>query len=202
MEDLEVVLLNDDGSSVPNGEVGEIAIRPNGPYAMFSGYWKMPEATLAAFQGLWYHTGDYGRRLASGQIAFVDRKKDALRRRGENISSAELEAAITLHPKIADAAVHAVKSPMTEDDVKACVVLVEGATTTPEELFQFFRDQLPYFAMPRYVELLDELPRTAVGRVLKYVLREKPIDDNVWDFEKLGLRVNPSERRGASATRT
>ena len=195
MDDLEVGLLDDDDQPVGDGVVGEIAIRPRSRFAMFDGYWDMPEATLAAFRNLWYHTGDYGRRLPSGQIAFVDRKKDALRRRGENISSVELEAAIVEHPKIADAAVHAVPSPLTEDDVKVCVVLVDGASIAPAELFAFFCETLPYYAMPRYVEVLDELPRSTVGRVMKHVLRTRPIDAGVWDFEQLGLRIAPSARR-------
>lgn len=198
-DDLDLALLDDDDRPVPDGEVGEIAIRPKGPFAMFDGYWNMPEETLTAFRNLWYHTGDCARKLPSGQIAFVDRKKDAMRRRGENISSMEVEAAIVRHPKIADVAVHAVPSPLSEDDVKACIVLVEGETITPEELFGFFRDQLPFYAVPRYVDFLDELPRNAMGRVMKFQLRERPTDNSGWDFESLGLLIEASERRTTPA---
>lgn len=161
---------------------------------MFDGYWNQPEATLDACRHLWYHTGDYGRFLPSGQLEFIDRKKDVLRRRGENISSVQLETAIRAHPKVVDVAVHAVASPLTEDDVKACIVLTEGVTITPEELFAFFCDQVPSYAIPRYVEFLDELPRTAVGRIMKYKLRERPLGERVWDFERLGLRPNRSDK--------
>jgi crotonobetaine/carnitine-CoA ligase len=196
--DLEVKLLDDKLQEVPDGEVGEICIRPREQFAMFDGYWGQPEATLDSFRGLWYHTGDAGRKLQSGQLTFVDRKKDALRRRGENVSSIELEIAIRTHPKVADAAVHAVPSPATEDDIKACIVLKHGETTDPEELFSFFRDHLPYFALPRYVELLDDLPRNAVNRVMKHVLLDRPMGEQVWDFEALGLRVGREQRRATT----
>src|SRR5262249_38966594 len=103
--DLEVALLDDDGRPVSERGVGEICVRPQEPYAMFDGYYERPEVTVEAYKGLWYHTGDYGKRLESGAYAFVDRKKDSLRRRGENISSLELEAAINGHVAIAESAV-------------------------------------------------------------------------------------------------
>ena len=198
-EDLELGLLDDEDRAVGSREVGEIVIRPKGRFVTFDGYWNQPEATLEAFRDLCYHTGDYGRLLPSGQLEFIDRRKDALRRRGENISSMQLETAIHAHPKVVDVAVHAVASALTEDDVKACIVLTEGVIITPEELFAFFCEQLPSYAIPRYVEFLDELPRTAVGRIMKYKLRERPIDERVWDFEQLGLRPNRFERGGAAS---
>ena len=198
--DLEVALLDEQMRPVPDGEVGEICIRPRESQAMFDGYWNQADATLDAFRGLWYHTGDAGRKLPSGQFTFVDRKKDALRRRGENVSSIELEVAIRNHPKVADVAIHAVPSPVSEDDIKACVVLMPGETTEPEEMFLFFRDNLPYYALPRYVEILDDLPRNAVNRVMKHVLKERPIGDSVWDFEALGLTVSREQRRAAAPT--
>ncbi len=194
-EDLELGLLDDEDRAVTPGEVGEIAVRPKERFVMFDGYWNQPEATLEAFRDLWYHTGDFGRLLPSGQVEFIDRKKDALRRRGENISSMQLETAIGAHPKVVDVAVHAVASELTEDDVKACIVLADGATIAPEELFAFFCERVPSYAIPRYVEFLDELPRTAVGRIMKYKLRDRPLDERVWDFERLGLRLTKSIRQ-------
>ena len=119
----ELRLVDDDDREVPVGDVGEIVVRPREADVMFLGYWNQPEATLAAFRNLWHHTGDSGRADEDGFITFVDRKKDALRRRGENVSSMELEAAIMRHPAIERAAVHAVPSALTEDDIKACIVL-------------------------------------------------------------------------------
>jgi carnitine-CoA ligase len=198
--DLDVVLLDDDGREVGVGEVGEICIRPRAPHAMFDGYWNRPEETLSAIKDLWFHTGDLARRRESGQLMFADRKKDAMRRRGENVSSMELEAAIAKHPAVAEVAVHAVPSPQSEDDVKACVVLASDAAVDPETLFGHFRDNIPYFAVPRYVEILDELPRNAVGRVMKHVLRNREPIGEVWDFEELGLSVAASDRRKTTET--
>lgn len=197
-EDLEVALLDDD-RPVATGDKGEICIRPRERYAMFDGYWSDPESTLKSFGGLWYHTGDYGRLLDDGSIVFVDRKKDSLRRRGENVSSLELEAAIATHPEIAEVAVCAVPSGATEDDIKAYLVVAGGIAPNPSELFAFFQDNLPYFAIPRYVELVDELPRNAVGRVLKFELRERALTDAVWDFTELGFGLPAGHRRGAAA---
>jgi crotonobetaine/carnitine-CoA ligase len=193
--DLEVALLDDDDGPVPTGMVGEICVRPREPLAMFSGYWNNPEATMATFRTLWHHTGDYGRADPAGFIFFVDRKKDAVRRRGENVSTMELEAAIAAHPAIADIAAHAVPSDATDDDIKVCVVLADGENISPAELFDFFRHHLRYFAIPRYVEIVDELPKNAASRVMKHVLRQRPMTDAVWDLEALGFTVARSERR-------
>jgi crotonobetaine/carnitine-CoA ligase len=193
--DLEVALLDDEGRPVTEGTAGEICLRPREPYAMFDGYFERPEATVDAYRGLWYHTGDYGKQLESGAYAFVDRKKDSLRRRGENISSLELEAAINGHPKIAESAVIAHPSELGEDDVKAVVVVAENEELVPADVFDFFKDNLPYFAIPRYVEPIDALPRNGVGRVMKHKLREAGNSDATWDFEELGLTVAKSERR-------
>jgi crotonobetaine/carnitine-CoA ligase len=130
-----------------------------------------------------------------GFISFVDRKKDALRRRGENVSSMELEQAILRHPKVAEVAVHAVPSAATEDDIKACIVLTPEAETTAEELFAHFEKELPYFAVPRYVELLPALPKNAIGRVLKHELRSAGLTPATRDLEALGLTVARDARR-------
>ena len=193
--DLEVVLLDDDDRPVTVGAVGEICVRPREPLVMFSGYWGKPEATVDASRSLWHHTGDFGRADEAGFVYFVDRKKDAVRRRGENVSTQEIEAAIVLHPAIAEVAAHGVQSPSTDDDIKICLVLAEGSQVNPGELFDFFKDRLPYFAIPRYVEILTELPKNAVARVLKFELRKRPMSDAVWDFEELGMRVTRDERR-------
>jgi carnitine-CoA ligase len=193
--DLEVPLLDDDDRPVPAGSVGEICVRPREPLAMFSGYWGKPAATVEAWRSLWHHTGDYGRVDEDGFISFVDRKKDAVRRRGENVSTQELEAAIVMHPAIVEVAAHAVPSAVTDDDIKVCVVLADGSEVTPDELFGFFKEHLPYFAIPRYVEIVAELPKNAVARVLKHELRQRPMTDQVWDLDALGLTITRNERR-------
>jgi carnitine-CoA ligase len=184
---MEVALLDGEGRRVADGEVGEICLRPKEPFAMFDGYFERPEATLESFEGLWYHTGDFGKALPSGAYTFVDRKKDSLRRRGENISSLELEAGIDRHPQVVESAVHALPSELGEDDVKVCLVLADGARLDPEELFAFFRQNLPYFAIPRYVDVIDALPRNGIGRVMKHKLREHGNTRSTIDFEALGL---------------
>jgi crotonobetaine/carnitine-CoA ligase len=193
--DLDVALLDDDDLPVPPGMVGEICVRPRRPLAMFSGYWGKPEATVEAFRSVWYHTGDYGRADADGFIAFVDRKKDAVRRRGENVSTQELEASVAQYPGIVEVAAHAVPSDATDDDIKLCIVLAKDVSTTPRELFGFFKERLPYFAMPRYVEFMPELPKNALARVMKHELRKRPMTAAVWDFQALGFSVAYNERR-------
>jgi crotonobetaine/carnitine-CoA ligase len=192
---LDVRIVDDDDNEVPRGEVGEIVLRPLEPDSMFRGYWGRPDETLQTFRNLWHHTGDFGRMDDEGFVSFVDRKKDALRRRGENISSMELEQAILGHPKVTEVAVHAVPSAATEDDIKACVVLVPGAETTAEELFAYFEAHLPYFAVPRFVELVPALPKNAIGRVLKHELRSAGVTPATWDLEALGLSVSREARR-------
>lgn len=192
----ELRLVDDRDREVPSGTVGEIAVRPREPDTMFRGYWGRDDATLEAFRNLWYHTGDLGRADADGTITFVDRKKDALRRRGENVSCFELELAIGEHPAVAQAAVTGVPSPLGEDDIRVWIVPVTGATPSAADLFEFFRDTLPYFAIPRYVDIRSELPVNHMGRVMKDRLRAEPVSDDTADLEALGLAVARNDRRG------
>jgi cytochrome P450 len=144
---------------------------------------------------LGFGRGDYGRQADDGFVFFVDRKKQAIRRRGENISSIEVENAIRAHESIRDVAVHAVPSGMTEDEVKAVLVLVEGGSVDPAQLFDFPRETLPYFAVPRYIEIRSELPVNAVGRVMKHILKEEGVTPATWDFTAMGLVVDKADRR-------
>jgi crotonobetaine/carnitine-CoA ligase len=195
---LQVDLLDDEDSPVGVGEVGEIVVRPLGPDLMFSGYWGQPEATLESWRNLWHHTGDFGRREQDGLMTFVDRKRDALRRRGENVSSFELEAAIERHPNVLRAAVVPVPSPLGESDIKVCIVCQDGQTPEIETLFQFFKASLPYFAVPRYVQFRSELPVTqATNRVMKHILRDEGVTEDTFDLEVLQLVVAKEERRRA-----
>jgi crotonobetaine/carnitine-CoA ligase len=154
---------------------------------MFAGYWNRPEATVEATRNLWFHTGDLGRLDDDGYLYFVDRKKDALRRRGENISSFEMEKVLYGHEAIRDAAVHAVPSPLGEDDVKVTVVLQDGAGLSEEDFCRWVAERVPFFAIPRYVEFRDDLPRNPVGRVLKYQLRDEGVTAATWDREEAGV---------------
>lgn len=196
---LEARILDDDGNELPVGEPGEIVVRPKVPHAMYSGYWNKPEATVEAWRDLWHHTGDFGRMDEDGIITFVDRKKDIVRRRGENVSSLALENVIRTHPAVADVAVCGLPSKIGDDDIMACLVLAPDATLTPEEFFEFVRDRVPYFAVPRYVDIRDALPTNALGRVMKHVLRDEGERPGTWDLEREGLVASRRNRRTAGA---
>jgi crotonobetaine/carnitine-CoA ligase len=189
-------LVDDDDEEVPPGQVGEICVRPTHPEVMYSGYWNRPSETVAAWRNLWHHTGDLAVVDAEGNLRFVDRKKDALRRRGENVSSMELEAAIRTCPGVADVAICAAPAGVTEDDIHAVVVAAADTTLEPAALFEFFKANLPYFAIPRYVEVVPALPLNALGRVMKHAIRDRGPSPDAWDLEALGLKVDREERRG------
>lgn len=186
----EVKLVDDEDMEVPVGKIGEIVVRPRAPFIMMSEYYKMPEKTLDAYRNLWFHTGDYAKRDEEGYFYFVDRKKDALRRRGENISSFEVEKVINSHPKVLESAVFAVPSELGEDEVKANLVLKPGEVLPPGELIRYCNDRMAYFAIPRYLEFVSELPKTPTNRVEKYRLRQAGITKDTWDREKAGVKIN------------
>lgn len=187
--DFDVRIFDDDDREVPDGQVGEIVCRPQRPHVMFEGYWRRPEATQAVMRNLWFHTGDLGRFDADGWLHFVDRKKDYLRHRGENISSQALEDVFRDHPAVVDVAAHAVASELGEDDVKVTIVLKAGASVTPPELCEWSIDKLPYFAVPRYIEFRSELPMTPTGKSMKYLLRQEGVTKATWDRDSSQLQV-------------
>ncbi len=186
----EIRLFDDLDNVVPVGEPGEIVFRPLEPFTMMLEYYNMPDKTLETYRNLWFHSGDLATRDEDGYLYFVDRKKDSLRRRGENISSFEVERAINTHPSVLESAAVAVKSELSEDEVKICVVLKPGETLTPEELIRHVAERMPYFAVPRFVEFMDALPKTPTERVQKYLLKEAGVTPNTWDREKAGMEVS------------
>jgi crotonobetaine/carnitine-CoA ligase len=187
--DFDVRIFDDDDNELPHGVAGEIVVRPRRPHVMFDGYWNRPADTLGIMRNMWLHSGDIGKFDQDGFLYFVDRKKDYLRRRGENISSFEVETGLRAHPDIADVAVHAVFSDSGEDDVKATVVLKSAGAVTEEMLCRWAIERLPYFTIPRYFEFRSDLPRNPLGRVLKYQLRAEGCTPATWDREKAGLSV-------------
>jgi len=189
VDDFDVRIVDENDVELPPGVAGEVICRPLKPHVMFEGYWHRPEETLKIMRNLWLHTGDIGMFDQEGFFYFVDRKKDYLRRRGENISSYEMETTFRAHEAIEDVAVHAVLSELTEDDVKVTAVLKPGMTLTEVELCLWAVERLPYFAVPRYVEFRTELPRNPVGRILKYQLRDEGCTLSTWDREKSGLEL-------------
>jgi crotonobetaine/carnitine-CoA ligase len=185
-EDIECAVVDDEDNPVPAGEVGEIVIRPRVPGAIFSGYWNDAERNIECWRNLWHHTGDLGKLDAEGLLTFVDRKKDAMRRKGENVSAMELERALLGYGQIAEVAAHAVRTDEGEH-IKACIVLKPDETFDRRRYAEFVMENVPHFAVPRFYELLEALPRNPIGRVLKFELREAGLTAATVDLFALGL---------------
>ena len=187
--EFDAIVADEHDAPVPDGEPGELLLRARPPFAIATGYFGMPDKTVEAWRNLWFHTGDRVVRDADGYFRFLDRMKDAIRRRGENISSYEVEQVLLSHPAVATAAVYAVRSELAEDEVMAALVYKTGHAPTPEGLLDFCQPRMPYFAVPRYVRVLDDLPRTENGKVRKFRLREEGITGDTWDRDAAGYRV-------------
>lgn len=193
---VEARIVDDNDCEVEPGHVGELILRTDAPWALNSGYFKDPEATLRAWRNGWFHTGDGFRRDEEGNWFFVDRMKDAIRRRGENISSFEVEAEILAHPDVRECAVVAVPNETAEDDVLAVVAPVPGRTLVPEQLLEFLQPRMAHFMLPRYVRTLADLPRTPTQKVEKHVLRSTGLTPDTWDREQAGVRIKREKIRG------
>jgi len=186
---VEVRIVDENDCEVPVGATGELVVRTECPWALNHGYAGNPEATAAAWRNGWFHTGDGFRKDAEGNFYFVDRLKDAIRRRGENISSFEVESEVLSHPAVREAAAVAVKSEIAEDEVMAVVALKEGVEFDPAELIEFLRPRMAHFMIPRYVRVVDGLPRTPTAKIEKVKLREAGITDDTWDRDAAGIRI-------------
>lgn len=167
--------------SLPDYTAGELVLRADEPFAFASGYFGMPDKTMEAWRNAWFHTGDRVVREADGAFRFIDRIKDVIRRRGENISSYEVEQVLLSHPEVVSAAVFPVRSELAEDEVMAAVVTRPGRALNPAELARFCESRLPYFAIPRYIDIVADLPRTENGKVQKYKLRAQGVSGGTWD---------------------
>jgi crotonobetaine/carnitine-CoA ligase len=182
----EVALDKGDGSLPAEGPaVGELLVRQRAPGIMCDGFFGMPEKTVEAWRDLWFHTGDLVRRDAEGWYYFVDRLKDTLRRRGENISSFEIEDVVRSHPLVAECAIVGVPADEEggEDEVMCFIVVTDGASIDPQELLEFCRPRMPGFALPRYIEALSELPKTPSEKVKKDVLRQRGVGPATFDSQ-------------------
>ncbi len=190
----EVRLVDEHDLPVPTGTPGELVLRHSLPWMINLGYKNMPEATARAWRNGWFHTGDQFREDDDGNFYFLDRVKDAIRRRGENISSYEVEAEIAAHPDVREVAVVAVPNPdvaeeMGDEEVKAVIVLEPGAELDPAELIEFLVPRMPRYWLPRFVELVPELPRTESYKVRKADLRAAGITASTWDRERSGITL-------------
>jgi crotonobetaine/carnitine-CoA ligase len=177
----DVQLVDEHDEPVPVGQPGELVCRPRRPNSMMSGYYAMPEKTVEAWRNLWFHTGDVARSDEDGYLYYVDRKTDSMRRRGENISSTELETALAANDQVREAAVVAVPSELSEDEIKAFLVVDGAGDFDYAGFIEWCERQLPAYMVPRYVELLPALPKTATERTEKYKLRELGLTDLTWD---------------------
>ena len=184
---MEARIVDDNDEEVPDGTPGELILRCDHPFGFATGYFAMPEKTVEAWRNLWLHTGDRVVRDAEGYYRFMDRMKDAIRRRGENISSFEVEQVLIRHPAVALAAIFPVSSDLAEDEVMAAIILKDGASATEEEMVRFCEGKMSYFAIPRFVEFVESLPRTENGKVQKFKLRERGRTAATWDREKAGV---------------
>jgi crotonobetaine/carnitine-CoA ligase len=185
-ERFEVAVVDELDRRVGPGEPGEIVVRPKQPYVITTGYYGSPDATAHCFRNMWFHTGDRAWRDDDGYFYFLDRMKDAIRRRGENISAFDLECEINLHPAVLESAAIGVPSELEDEDVKLAVVLQPGATLDAAELVAYCEERLPRSMVPRYVEFIDALPRTPTDKVAKYRLRaegDHGITPTTWDRE-------------------
>ena len=194
---VQVRVVDENDCEMPRGQTGELIIRTDSPWAMNHGYNKNPQATARAWRNGWFHTGDAFRRDEEDNFFFVDRMKDAIRRRGENISSFEVESEISAYPAVREAGVVAVSSEFSEDEVLAVIAPVEGMTIDPVELIQFLIPRMAHFMVPRYLRFVDELPKTPTQKVEKYVLRREGITADTWDREAAGIKLRRERVGGA-----
>ncbi|WP_426244730.1 AMP-binding protein [Nocardioides sp. LHG3406-4] len=190
-ERVEVRVVDDDGYPAEAGAVGEFSIRPNEPGSFMLGYYNMAAETVQATQDLWFRTGDRGWIDEDGYLYFSDRKKEAIRRRGENISAYEVEVVLAGHPDVVEAAAVPVPSELGEDEVMAYVVPRPGSTIDYAELIAYCSERMAYFMVPRYLEQLPELPKTASQKIEKYKLMQAARErlDQLWDREVEGIQV-------------
>jgi carnitine-CoA ligase len=198
-DEWEVQLVDDDDLPVAVGELGEIVLRPRLPWLVTPGYLNKPEATAATFRNLWFHTGDVATVDADGYYYFRDRKKDSMRRRGENVSSWELEQVVRELPAVDEAAATPYPSPVGEDEIRVFVSLLPNEVLEARTLVEHCERRLPGFMVPRYVEILDVLPRTPTGRIQKYELRNRPLGPDHYDAGERGEAARSGTGRAGGA---
>jgi carnitine-CoA ligase len=195
----QVAIVDEDDELAPAGEAGEIVVRPPEPWLTMKGYLGNAQASAEAYRNCWLHTGDRGYADADGNFYFLDRMSDAIRRRGENISSFEVEREVNAHPCVLESAAVGVASEHTEEEVMVYVVARAGQALEPRQLHEFLCERAPSFMVPRYIRIVDALPKTDTGKVQKALLRELPTSAS-WDAE--AARTSADEALDAGAART
>jgi len=183
-EGFEVRIFDDRDNELPVGKIGEVVIRPMKPYIMFDGYYKSPEETVKCSANWWFHTGDLGKVDEDSYYYFCGRKKESIRRGGENIPPYEIEKEIDKHSAVAESAAFGIIDPVMEEEIKVAIVLRPGQKVTPEEIITWCESSLPKFMIPRYIEFMEKLPKSASEKVQKVALKEQGITPSTWDRQK------------------
>lgn len=179
--DWEMAIVDEQDCPVPAGEAGELVFRPKAPWLMTPGYVGRPDATVEATRNLWFHSGDIGRQDEDGYVYFIDRRKERIRRLGENISSFDVESVISSHPDVRECAALAYPSAIGEDDVRIVVVKAKDSRLSAGDLYDWLKNAMPKYMLPRYIEFAPTLPRTATNKIEKYQLKEAGLGAGVWD---------------------
>lgn len=185
---VEARIVDPDDTVLPDGIAGELLLRAREPFAFATGYFGMPEKTVEAWRNLWFHTGDLVMRDTDGQYHLVDRMKDSIRRRGENVSSWEVEQVLLRHPAIAACAIYPLPSDLGEDEVAAAIQLRPGHALEAIDVVKHCEGQIAYFAIPRFVRIVAEMPLTENGKIRKVVLREAGMIADTWDRDAAGYK--------------
>ncbi|MET4066659.1 crotonobetaine/carnitine-CoA ligase [Bradyrhizobium sp. S3.2.6] len=186
---IEARIVDENDSALPDGQAGELVLRAGEPFAFATGYFGLPEKTVEAWRNLWFHSGDRVVRDPGGHYRFIDRMKDSIRRRGENVSSWEVEQTIQSHPAVAACAIYPLPSELGEDEVAAAILLEPGQSLDPVDVIRHCEGQIAYFAIPRYVRILSQMPLTENGKIKKGVLRDAGVTADTWDREAAGVKV-------------
>ena len=193
---VEARVVDGNDIEVPHDEVGELILRASRPWEISQGYYRNPQATAAVWRNGWFHTGDAFRRDAEGNFFFVDRLKDAIRRRGENISSFEVEAEALCHPSVLEAAAIPVPSTESEDEVLLVVTANAGQVVEPRALLSFLVPRMAHFMLPRYIRVIAEMPKTPTAKIEKHRLRAEGVTTDTWDREAHGVTVRGGQVAG------
>ncbi len=184
---MRIVDANDEPQ--PPGVPGEAVVRAREPWILMAGYWNNPRATVAAWRNQWLHSGDMLMYDEAGNLYFVDRVTDAIRRRGENISSMEVETEIAAHDAVLECAVIPVAAEHTEQEVMAVIVPKPGMTIDPVALTRFVAPRMAYFMVPRYIDIVEAMPKTPTGKIKKFELRERGLTPTTWDRVAAGVKI-------------
>ena len=189
-ESVDCRILDENDRPCPARTIGEICVRPRNPWEITLGYWRQPEQTVQAFRNLWLHTGDAGYVDEHDRLYFVDRLSDSMRRRGENISSIEVEGIVNQHPDVLESAAFPVWADESEQEVMVTLTPQPGADIDPAALTHYLNERMPYFMVPRFIDVTTEIPKTPTGKMRKHVLRERGVTASTWDRVAAGVKLS------------